>query len=532
MSKIAINQMTFYYTDFYHPIFEQVNLCLDTEWKLGLIGRNGRGKSTFFRLLEGKLTPVSGTISKTVNMEYFPYEADSHFRMTMDVIKENVGGVRSMELAMEEIIGGAIEERFSEYSELLERYTELGGFELEGKIKKETAHIGLDEELLYRDYETLSGGEKTRMNIIALFLRKNRFVLLDEPTNHLDLEGKAELAEYLRRKKGFIVVSHDRDFLDTVIDHVMAINKTDIEVEQGNYSSWKRNTEQKEQFEFRTRERLLREIGELERRSEQTRGWAGKANTQKYPYRTDARTNGSQAYMRQAKRAEEHIMDNLEEKKMLLRNFETAQELVLPAQQETGEGWLIRTQDLSYTYPGSSTPVIAGLNLNLEPGERLWIRGRNGAGKSTLLKLLAGALRPDEGGTKEALQRAEDIVISVSGQEAFWKSGYLEEKFELPEQKEQFEQFLEFCRCFDLPEGFEERPLETYSSGELKKADIARALSEPNQVLFLDEPLNYMDIYFREQLEQAILACKPTLVFVEHEECFGRKVATRTINMV
>lgn len=549
MSKIAINQMTFYYSDFYHPIFENVNLSLDTDWKLGLIGRNGRGKSSFFRLLMGKLTPVSGTITGAVNVEYFPYEADTRYQNTLDVLKENIGGLRSLELRMEKIVACGREEEFAEYNECMEQYLAQDGFEMESRIRKEFAGMGLSPELLERDYLTLSGGERTRMDIIALFLRKNRFVLLDEPTNHLDIAGKAELAEYLKRKKGFIIVSHDRDFLDQVVDHILSINKATIEIEKGNYSTWLRNKEQKEQFEFRTRERLVREIAQLERHSEQTRDWAGVANTQKYRFASHARTNGCRAYMRQAKHAEEQILENLQEKKELLKNFEEAKQLEL-CQQETEAGWLLRTRNLSFSYPDSRVQVLQAVDMKLAPGERLWIKGRNGTGKSTLLKLLAGKLElPKEviqrNGAEEMqsgkaegelkgermLERADDLQISFAGQEPLWQKGTVAEYFSLPEQKEQWEHFLELCHCFDLPEDFLTRPLETYSSGEQKKIDIARALSEPNQVLFLDEPLNYMDTYFREQLEAAILAYTPTLIFVEHEERFGKNVATRVLEL-
>lgn len=550
MSKIAINQMTFYYSDFYHPIFENVSLSLDTDWKLGLIGRNGRGKSTFFRLLMNELAPVSGTITGAVSVEYFPYEADTGYRNTLDVLKENIGGLRSLELRMEEIVERGCEEEFTEYNECMDRYLALDGFEMESRIRREFASMQLSEELLERDYQTLSGGERTRMDIIALFLRKNRFVLLDEPTNHLDIAGKAELAEYLKRKKGFIIVSHDRDFLDQVVDHILSINKATIEIEKGNYSSWLRNKEQKEQFEFRTRERLVREIAQLERHSEQTRDWAGVANTQKYRFAGHARTNGCQAYMRQAKHAEEQILENLQEKKELLKNFEEAKQLEL-CQQETEAGWLLRTKELSFAYPNSRVQVLQGVDMKLTPGERLWIKGRNGTGKSTLLKLLAGRLELSEEAVQQydvrelqsgttgdrqkkslsMLERADNLQISFAGQEPLWQQGTIAEHFSLPEQKEQWERFLEFCHCFDLPENFLTRPLETYSSGEQKKIDIARALSEPNQILFLDEPLNYMDTYFREQLEAAILACTPTLIFVEHEERFGKNVATRILEL-
>ncbi len=133
--------------------------------------------------------------------------------------------------------------------------------------------------------------------------------------------------------------------------------------------------------------------------------------------------------------------------------------------------------------------------------------------------------------TGPQIEYAEALKISVSFQEPLWNKGLIKENYKLPEQTAMLEQLLSFCDMFDLPEGFLERPLETYSSGELKKVDIARAFSEEHDVIFLDEPLNYMDVFFREQLEKAILKYKPTIVFVEHDGRFGRNVSNRMIEM-
>ena len=344
MSKITINNLNFYYSDYYNPIFDNVNLILDTDWRLGLIGRNGRGKSTFLKLLTGKLIPVSGNINMSVNMEYFPYEPDKKYTIVMDIVKENIGRLKTMEDTMEEIIASSDESRYDEYCEIQLKYSELGGYEMEGRIFKEMADMGLDEKLAYREYSTLSGGERTRMMIIALFLRKNRFVLLDEPTNHLDIAGKEMVAEYLGKRKGFIVVSHDRDFLDKTVNHIMSINKADIKVEKGNYTSWRNNMDIIEEYEFRTRNKLEREIKQLEKKSKQVRDWAGTANTQKYEFASNSRTNGSQAYMRQAKHFEEQVLGDIEKKKQLLLNYEEAKELRLSQTIECEEEMLIETK--------------------------------------------------------------------------------------------------------------------------------------------------------------------------------------------
>jgi lincosamide and streptogramin A transport system ATP-binding/permease protein len=519
MSKIIISNLSFSYKEYYQPIFNHVNLSIDTEWKLGLIGRNGRGKTTFLRLLQGELEPDHGTIRKEVTTELFPYSNSTTYRKTLDVIKENIGLLRTMEDKMDSILNSAEEEKLEEYQKILSNYMELDGFSMESRIKKECNLMQLPEVLLDQDYELLSGGEKTKMQIIALFLRKNAFILLDEPTNHLDLEGKQVLAEYLQKKKGFLIVSHDRKFIDEVADHVLSINKADIEIEKGNYSTWKKNKDRKEEYEFRTKARLEREVEALEKVSVRTRSWAAVAEKEKNPFATHNRGNSSRAakFMRQAKAAEKNIQENIDEKKSLLKNYEVTAELIL-SQQDARTDSLVSAYALSFGY--TDHLLFDQLTFTIHKGDRIWIRGRNGAGKSTLLNIIGRRIPSDQ------VKHAQDLVIETAFQEPLWKNGMIKE---LILDSDTWYLFQEVCHHLDISYETLQHPLETLSSGELKKIDIARALASPNHLLLLDEPLNFMDIYFREQLEKAILTYQPTIVFVEHDELFGEHVATGEI---
>lgn len=525
MAKITLNQMSYYYTDFYNPVYENINLMIKTEWKLGLIGRNGRGKTTLLKLLTGELEPTAGKISIPVEVEYFPYNHECGYTLTRDIIKENVGKLKSMEDTMEAIISANDESRFDEYSILQDKYLELDGYEMESKILKEMDDMNLDKALLDREFVTLSGGEKTRIMLLTLFLRKQPFVLLDEPTNHLDEEGKAAVISYLQKKKGFIVVSHDRAFLDQVIDHVISINKKDITIEKGNYSSWKANKDKKEEYELRTRERLEEEIAQLERSAKVSRTWAEIGNMQRYQFAGNGRANGVETYMKQAKRSEARVQDHIEQKKQLLQNYEEVKSLVMHQREDIEEKCLIKIKELSFKYEDDSKYLIKGFNYEVHTGDRIWVKGKNGAGKSTLLKILNGKL------PNEAIEYADGLEIAMVAQEPVWKTGYIKEGFEDTVQSVVYQRFLELCDHFELPEDFLERPLETYSSGELKKVNIARTLAEEHHIILFDEPLNYMDTYFSEQLEQAILKYQPTIIFVEHDCYFGEKIATKIIQL-
>lgn len=520
MSKIILSNISYHYAEYYNPIFENLNLNLDTEWKLALIGRNGRGKTTFLKLLINELQPTKGNIISDVSMEYFPYQVNKDYTNTLDVIKENIARLKSLEVTMDHIISTEDATRYEEYQILLEKYQSSDGFNMESRIRKEINYMQLKESILDRDYHTLSGGEKTKIQIIILFLRAGSYVLLDEPTNHLDIEGKNIIANYLMQKNGFLVVSHDRDFLDKVVDHILSINKADIELEKGNYSSWKENKDKKEAFEFRTRTRLIKEIGSLEKQAHIKRKWAGVAENTKNDHGKFERSSGSRAaqFMKHAKNAEENAKLSLDEKNKLLLNYEYVLDLQIYQERIEYEN-LITIKDLSFGYDDKL--LFENFTFRINKGDRIWIKGKNGCGKSTLINLITNKIVPDH------IEYCSDLSIAQVYQEPYWTSGYVQEHME---NSDEWIQMKELCEFFDITEDTLNRPLETYSGGELRKIDISRALCSHHQLLVMDEPLNYMDVYFREQLEKAIMECQPTLIFVDHDERFGRNISTGIIS--
>jgi len=187
MSLINVSGLTFYYDGSYDNIFEDVSFQIDTNWKLGFIGRNGKGKTTFLNLLLGKYE-YKGTISTSVEFDYFPFQIKDKDKNTIDIV----------------------EEVYPEYEFW--------------KICRELNLLNVDADVLYRSFETLSNGEQTKVMLAVLFSKENNFLLIDEPTNHLDMETRILVKDYLNKKKGFILVSHDRSFLDGCIDHVLSIN--------------------------------------------------------------------------------------------------------------------------------------------------------------------------------------------------------------------------------------------------------------------------------------------------------------------
>ena len=227
MSVINIENLTFSYEGSSDTIFENVSFSIDTDWKLGFTGRNGRGKTTFMKLLMGKYE-YSGRITSSVKFEYFPFEVSDENALVMFLAEEICPNAENWELV------------------------------------RELSLLQVSDDVLYRPFAVLSGGEKTKVMLAMLFLRENCFLLIDEPTNHLDMTGRAIVSRYLKRKKGFILISHDRAVLDECTDHILSINRTNIEIEQGNYSSWERNKAARDNFEAVQNEKLKRKIKNLE----------------------------------------------------------------------------------------------------------------------------------------------------------------------------------------------------------------------------------------------------------------------------
>ena len=242
MSQINVTNLTFYYEGSFDNVFENVSFSIDTNWKLGFIGRNGKGKSTFLNLLMGKYE-YKGSISTSTVFDYFPYQ----------------------------ITAAQHEQCAAEFLEDLKVNCELW------RVLCELDKLSVDAQVLYRPFHTLSHGERTKVMLAVLFSGENDFLLIDEPTNHLDLESREIVKKYLAQKKGFILVSHDRDLLDACIDHVLVLNRQTIEVQNGNFSSWWENKTRKDAFLQAENEKHKREISKLKIASERTKQWADKS---------------------------------------------------------------------------------------------------------------------------------------------------------------------------------------------------------------------------------------------------------------
>ncbi len=492
MSMIQVQNLTFSYPSSFDNIFENVNFQIDTDWKLGFIGRNGRGKTTFFNLLLGNYE-YSGKINSSVEFNYFPYPVSDKNKYTHEIMEEICPQAEDWE------------------------------------ILREISYLDVDAEVMYRPFKTLSNGEQTKVLLAALFLTEGQFLLIDEPTNHLDTEGRKMVSEYLRKKKGFILISHDRNFLDGCVDHILSINRANIEVQSGNYSSWKLNFDRQQEHEEATNDRLQKDIGRLKQSSKRTSGWsnqveASKNGTTNSGSKLDKGFVGHKAakMMKRAKNIESRQQKAIEEKSKLLKNVEKTESLKLESL-AFHSNELIALADVSVQYDNQI--VNKPISFKLEQGDRIVLDGKNGSGKSSILKLVKGDPIQHTG----SMYVGSGLVISYVQQDTSHLKGMLSDFIEEHGIDETL--FKSILRKMDFDRIQFEKDISHYSGGQKKKLLIAKSLCEKAHIYIWDEPLNFIDIYSRMQIEELIQKFNPTMVFVEHDQAFQQTVATKTISM-
>ena len=488
MSLIQVSNLTFGYEGSFDNVFENASFAIDTDWKCGFIGRNGRGKTTFLNLLRGKYG-YSGTITASVEFEYFPFDVEDPYMTPLDIAE-------------------SIQPDFEQW-----------------RLSRELNLLDVDpDDIFYRPYCTLSYGERTKVLLAILFIRENSFLLIDEPTNHLDIAARDTLARYLKSKRGFILVSHDRAFLDAVIDHTLSINRANITVQKGNFSSWQREKDREDQFELQQNEKLKKDVKRLEAAARRTADWSdAKEKTKNASFDSGYTGHKAAKMMKRSKAIEARRNDALEEKSALLKNIESADTKLQIATLRHPKELLVEARDLSIDY--GDGPIFSPARFEIRRGERIALQGKNGCGKSSILKLLCGENVPHTG----TLDKASGLMISYIPQSAEGLSGMLSD-FALENGIDE-SLFKSILRKLEFQRTQFDKRMEDFSEGQKKKVLIAKSLCEKAHLLVWDEPLNFIDVISRMQLEELLTACQPTVIFVEHDRRFTENVATKIINL-
>ena len=506
MSQIRADHLTFTYDGSTEPVFEDAVFTLDTDWKLGLIGRNGKGKTTLLRLLTGELS-AQGTLTKSVPAAYFPYS----------------------------VTPAQMQRSAAEFAEELRENCELW------RVICELSELHEDAEILYRPFRTLSLGQRTKVLLAILFSGENEFLLIDEPTNHLDAQARENVRQYLSSKKGFILVSHDRDLLDACTDHILVLNRRTIMVQSGNFSCWQENQQRRDQFAEAENEKHRKQIRKLRQAARRTAEWADKSERTKIgfdPIKENDRCISTRSFIgaktkkmqSRVKNTERRIERELNEQEGLLQDIEEIAALKMSPLTHFKDT-LVTLRDCSLQYAGAPAPMCKGLTFHVRQGERIALHGTNGCGKSTLMRLIlqtAGVLPAEEtllvSGVCETASR---LVISYVPQDTSFLCGSIPAFCE--ERGLDRSLFCTVLRQLDLSRAQLARDISEYSAGQKKKVLLAASLLTPAHLYIWDEPLNFIDIFSRMQIETLLETYRPTMLFAEHDIRFRENIATETI---
>lgn len=506
MSQIHVTDLTYRYEGSFDDVFEHVSFSIDTNWKIGFIGRNGKGKTTFLNLLLGKYE-YQGTITASTIFDYFPYPITE--RESTMCASEFLGRIKP-------------------------------GCE-EWKVICELGNLGVSAEVLYRPFCSLSHGERTKVMLALLFSGDNDFLLIDEPTNHLDQESREIVKNYLAEKKGFILVSHDRDILDACVDHVLVLNRKTIEIQNGNFSSWWENKSRRDHFEKMENEKRLREISFLKKAADRNRRWAEKSENSKIgfdPIKEHDRFKNTRSYIgsktkkmqARVKQYERRMEQEIQEKEELLQDAENPVSLKLfPLTYHKQR--LLSCQDATIGYENGRRDVLKHFSFELMQGERVFLHGDNGCGKSTLIKAIldCAGMGNHVLVSKGELQTGAGLVISYINQD----TGFLKGDMQTFCKKRGLDESLFFAllRQLDMERVQFMKAMEELSEGQKKKVLIASSLMTPAHVYIWDEPLNYIDVFSRMQIEELLLKYEPTMIVVDHDIRFQEKIATRVVEL-
>lgn len=489
MGLLEVKNLTFGYDGQIENVFENISFSIDTNWKLGLVGRNGKGKTTLLNLINGKYS-YQGFITNNFIFDYFPFSVEDHKQKTIEIIND-----------------------------ILIDYERW-------QVERELSLLDVDESVLEQDFNTLSKGQQTKVLLAVLFLKPHDLVLIDEPTNHLDYHGRKVLSNYLKKKKSFILVSHDRNFLDSCIDHILAINRCNIEVTKGNFSLWYEMKMNQDQLEMQKNEQLKKDIKKLNQAAKQNAEWSRRVESSKNVkisgIKPDKGYIGHKAakMMQRSKNVERRQNRAIDEKKKLLKNIEKVDKIKL-APIKYSKRCLCHLEKIKIKY--GDKVVVDNVNFDIDQGDRINLTGKNGSGKTSIIKLIMNEKINYEG----QMNLGPNLKVAYLLQDDSKLSGSLDDYAR--DHDLDITLFKTILRKLDFSRESFLQDIGTYSKGQKKKVMLAGCLAQEAHLYILDEPLNYLDIFARMQILNLLLEFKPTILFVEHDQYFCDKIKTKTV---
>lgn len=507
----------------YGKLFEDISFSLNEGESISIVGPNGCGKSTLLKLIAGIEKADSGQVSikKGDKVAYIDQTASSidDDRKVSDILREAFGELFEMEKRLnvlnEQLENGIndkdYESKLQKYYDLLERFGNEGGYQMNSDIEKVISGLKIDNKILEQSYNDLSGGEKTLVQLAKALLIKPDLLLLDEPTNHLDIERIEWLENYIKSFKGAsVIVSHDRYFLDKMSNKILDLDDGAGKVYSTNYSGFleeKQRDLEKQMADFKDQQALIKKL-EAEKKYFAERGMA-----------TNSSTLTNRAHTLQGKIDKLKQMAVARPKKQRKLNIGFSEDKKSSQRVITAEG-------VTVTDP-EGNKILDNIDLNVRSGERVALIGANGSGKSTFVKSVAG---------EQDLPVKGNIIIGPSV-----KIGYLPQIINFPKGEQKLLDYfrdavgLDEQKARQILAGFQfyqedvNKRVGNLSGGERMRIKIAELLQQKINTLIFDEPTNHIDISTKEMLEDALEEFDGTLVFVSHDRYFINKFADRVI---
>ena len=491
------------------PLYENASMFVKPNDKIGLIGLNGRGKSTLLKIINGELTLDAGTISKSgdctigfLNQDLLSYQTDdSILAVAMAAFKEVVDIERQIEVIIKKLETEYSDSLVEKLSKLQEKYDHLGGYTIQSKAEEVLEGIGFATADLHRPLKEFSGGWRMRVMLAKLLLEKPSLLMLDEPTNHLDLPSIEWVENYLRNYDGAVmVVSHDRTFLDNVITKTVEVTQQQLVTYEGNYSHYLEEKELRQEIQKNSYENQQQKIRQTERFIERFRAKATK----------------SRQVQSRVKALER--MDLIED----VVDDSAAVNFKFKFNQQPGR-FIITLNHVSKSY--GSLEILRDTSISIERGDKIALIGANGKGKSTLLRIISNT-EPIEGERSLGYNVIQAFFAQHQLESLHVDNEILEELKQAGSGKTE-QELRGVLGCFLFSDEDVFKKIKVLSGGEKSRVALAKTLISEANFLLLDEPTNHLDFISENILIQALQQYMGSFVVVSHNRHFITQIANK-----